>query len=57
MAVGRTRCWPKPSDWPDDVARRWGSELVDLGDAGHMTTADGYGPGSTVTLRSGPHHC
>ncbi|MFC5942968.1 alpha/beta hydrolase [Micromonospora harpali] len=25
-------------------ARRWGAELVDLGDAGHLTTADGYGP-------------
>ncbi|MGC4805456.1 RBBP9/YdeN family alpha/beta hydrolase [Micromonospora sp. DT233] len=25
-------------------AERWGAELVDLGDVGHMTTADGYGP-------------
>ncbi|WP_328822361.1 RBBP9/YdeN family alpha/beta hydrolase [Micromonospora rubida] len=25
-------------------AGRWGSALVDLGDAGHVTTADGYGP-------------
>ena len=24
-------------------AERWGAELVDLGDAGHVTTADGYG--------------
>ncbi|WP_405094906.1 RBBP9/YdeN family alpha/beta hydrolase [Micromonospora sp. NBC_01412] len=25
-------------------AGRWDAELVDLGDAGHVTTADGYGP-------------
>ncbi|MFG1800307.1 RBBP9/YdeN family alpha/beta hydrolase [Micromonospora carbonacea] len=31
-------------DRAEHRARRWGSELVDLGDAGHMTTADGYGP-------------
>ncbi|MEV5818453.1 RBBP9/YdeN family alpha/beta hydrolase [Micromonospora haikouensis] len=31
-------------DRAEHWAGRWGAELVDLGDAGHLTTADGYGP-------------
>ncbi len=36
-----------------ELAKGWGSELVEAGDAGHINTAAGYGPWPDGALRFG----
>ncbi|ENO74653.1 hypothetical protein B447_21182 [Thauera sp. 27] len=43
MVVSRTDPWLRP-DVALGWAERWGSRLIDVGDAGHINTESGHGP-------------
>lgn len=43
LVASRNDPW-MPYDQAEDLAETWGSELVDLGHAGHINVASGYGP-------------
>jgi uncharacterized protein len=43
LAVSETDPWAR-SEWSAQLAQNWGSQLVNLGDGGHVNPASGHGP-------------